>query len=67
LRGSKNLLIEEEENDEDNNPIELLCVDAGIREGVLHTGELHILKYKLSIIGNNQEHWTTLYMKKINK
>jgi hypothetical protein len=26
--------------------MEIICVGAGIGEGILHTGELHVLKYK---------------------
>jgi hypothetical protein len=51
-------LIEEEENYKDNKIIEMLCVSAGIREGILQTNELHVLKYKEAMRGTDREHWT---------
>jgi hypothetical protein len=51
-------LVEEEENYEDNKLLEMLCVGAGIREGILHTNELHVLKYKEAMRGTDREHWT---------
>jgi hypothetical protein len=36
-----------------NEFIELLCVGAGIGEGILHTGELHVLKYKDAMNGKD--------------
>jgi hypothetical protein len=55
----KNLLIEEEEeNYDDNKLLEILCVDDGIGKGILHTNELHVLKYKEAMRGTDQEYWT---------
>jgi hypothetical protein len=52
------LIEEEEENYDDNKFFEMLCVGAGIGEGILHTNELHVLKYKEAMRGTNLEHWT---------
>ena len=58
FREFKNLLIEEvNDNFKNDNLIELLCVGAGIGEGILHTGKLHVLKYKDALAGVNQDHW----------
>jgi hypothetical protein len=51
------LLEEDDEEIQKDESIELLCVGAGIGEGILHTGKLHFLKYKDSMAGNNCEHW----------
>jgi hypothetical protein len=47
------LLIDEKENYEDEKLIELFCVGAGIGEGILHTDDLHVLEYKVEMIGAN--------------
>jgi hypothetical protein len=44
-------LIEEKEDYEGNKLIELLCAGAGIGEVILHTGAIHVLKYKEAMIG----------------
>jgi hypothetical protein len=53
----ENLLIEEKEDYEGNKLIELLCAGAGIGEVILHTGAIHVLKYKEAMIGADWEHW----------
>jgi hypothetical protein len=37
--------------------IESLCFSTGIREGILHTGELHALSYKNSMAGDDCENY----------
>ena len=54
----ENLLLEEvDKKFKKDESIELLCVGAGIGEGILHTGELHVLKYKDAMAGNDRDHW----------
>jgi hypothetical protein len=60
-------LIEEEENYKDNKLLEILCVGAGIGEGILHTNELHVLKYKEAMRGTDREHWTNAIMKNMKE
>jgi hypothetical protein len=39
------------------NNDEMLLIGAGIREGILHTGELHVLKYKDAMASGDWNHW----------
>jgi hypothetical protein len=56
LKGIRKFIDRGKEDYEDNKLIKLFCVGAGIGEGILHTGKLHVLKYKEEIIGVNSEH-----------
>jgi hypothetical protein len=51
------LFKEEQEKTKNNNLIEMLCIGAGIGEGILHTGELHVLNYKNAMAGDDCENW----------
>jgi hypothetical protein len=59
-----NLLFEEEqEKFKNDNLIEIICIGAGMGEGILHIGELHVLNYKNLMAGSDCENWK----KAINK
>jgi hypothetical protein len=51
------LLGEEQEKLKNDNSIEMLCISAGIGEGILHTGKLHVLNYKNAHSGDDRENW----------
>jgi hypothetical protein len=53
-----NLLFKEKQEKSKNEKlIEMLCIGAGIGEGILHTGELHVLNYKSAMTGDDRENW----------
>jgi len=41
----------------DKEVLEVIFVGAGIGEGIKHTGELHVLKYRDAMSGEDKEHW----------
>jgi hypothetical protein len=51
------LFEEEKEKPKNDNLIEMLCIGAGIRESILHTGELNVLNYKNAMAGDDPENW----------
>jgi hypothetical protein len=51
------LFEEEQEKSKNDNLIEMLCIGARIGEGILHTGELHVLNYKNAMAGDDREDW----------
>jgi hypothetical protein len=60
-------LIEEKEDYEGNKLIELLFGGTGIREGILRTIEIHVLKYKEAMIGAKESTGRMSLMKNMNK
>jgi hypothetical protein len=52
------LLVEEEQEKlKNDNLIEMLCIGAGIGEGILHTGKLNVLNYKNAHSGDDRANW----------
>jgi hypothetical protein len=51
------LFEEEQEKSKNDNLIEMLCNGAGIGEGILNTGELHVLNHKNAMAGDDRENW----------
>jgi hypothetical protein len=40
-----------------DNLIEMLCIGAGIGEGILHTRELNALNHKNAMAGDDRANW----------
>jgi hypothetical protein len=45
----------------------MLCIDAGIREGILNPGELYVLKYKNAMTGDDCENWKKSIDKELDR